>query len=187
MVGADFFERKFERRLRYNHKNLKDKSMNKFIFASLAYALCYGAAFGFDLIGFIKDTIGIESGVAAGFSRDDRREVVKDDIYKLMWQDGEEIYQGTYDEAVKYCENLNFAGYLGWRLPNRLELLSIADDSMVINKSFKYIGKDEYEAYWSSTKNSNSSSIAWVVVFEGDDGYWDDISGRRFVRCVRQY
>ena len=108
---------------------------------------------------------------------------------RLMWQDGADIFEGDWDEAKRYCENLNFAGYLGWRLPNRLELLTIADDSMVINKSFKYIGKDEYgdEGYWSSTENSNISSTAWVVVFEGDDGYWEDISVRRLVRCVRQY
>ena len=122
--------------------------------------------------------------------RDDARNVVvceEKKLGKLMWQDEESVFKGKQDEAKRYCENLKFAGYDDWRLPSRLELLSIADDSMVINKSFKYIGKDEYEAYWSSTKNSNSSSIAWVVVFEGDDGYWDDISGRRFVRCVRQY
>nr|WP_277418958.1 DUF1566 domain-containing protein [Campylobacter showae] len=121
--------------------------------------------------------------------RDDSKKVVIDSIYRLMWQDGADIFEGDWDEAERYCENLNFAGYLDWRLPNRLELLSIEDDSMVINESFKYIGKDEYgdEAYWSSTENSNISSTAWVVVFEGDDGYWEDISVRRFVRCVRQY
>lgn len=37
--------------------------MRKTITASLACALCYGAAFGFDLMGFVKDTIGIESGL----------------------------------------------------------------------------------------------------------------------------
>ena len=188
MVGADFFERKFERRLRYNHKNLKDKSMNKFIFASLAYALCYGAAFGFDLIGFIKDTIGIESGVAAGFSRDDRREVIKDDIYKLMWQDGEEIYQGTYDEAVKYCENLNFAGFEDWRLPTINELISITDKRKfkpAINSAFNNTKSD---GYWSSTKSAKDSSGMWIVYFwDGSDGDWGHVSFSFFVRCVKRY
>ena len=171
--------------------------MNKFIFASLACALCYGAAFGFDLMGFIKDTIGIESGVAAGFSRDDRREVVKDDIYKLMWQDGEEIYQGTYDEAVKYCENLTFAGFEDWRLPTLNELISITDDTRfepAINESFKNIayetndkGEKRYGWYWSSTEYAVVSSGVWVVNFgNGNDG-WDLVSGRDFVRCVRDY
>ena len=171
--------------------------MNKFIFASLACALCYGVAFGFDLMGFIKDTIGIESGVAAGFSRDDRREVIKDDIYKLMWQDGEEIYQGTYDEAVEYCENLTFAGFEDWRLPTLNELLSITDDTRfepAINESFKNIayetnvkGEKIYDQYWSSTRYAYGSSNAWLVSFRFGDAYWSGVSYRNFVRCVRDY
>jgi hypothetical protein len=171
--------------------------MNKFIFASLACVLCYGAAFGFDLMGFVKDTIGIESGVAAGFSRDDQREVVKDDIYKLMWQDGEDIYQGTYDEAVKYCENLNFAGFEDWRLPTINELLSITDDTKynpAINKAFKNVayeindkGEKDHGWYWSSTKYTGGSSNAWFVLFKGGSGGWSVVSDRGFVRCVRDY
>lgn len=169
--------------------------MNKFIFASLACVLCYGAAFGFDLMGFVKDTIGIESGVAAGFSRDDQREVVKDDIYKLMWQDGEDIYQGTYDEAVKYCENLNFAGFEDWRPPTLNELLSITDDTRLnpaINKAFKNIaykmndkGEKSYGWYWSSTKIADDLFDTWVVDFAFGSGYWSDLSICQFVRCVR--
>ncbi|WP_103638117.1 DUF1566 domain-containing protein [Campylobacter concisus] len=171
--------------------------MRKTITASLACALCYGAAFGFDLMGFVKDTIGIESGITAGFSRDDRRKVVKDDIYKLMWQDGEDIYQGTYDEAIKYCENLTFAGFEDWRLPTLNELLSITDDSgynPAINKAFKNVaykmsdkGEKSYGWYWSSTEHAVVSSDAWVLNFgNGNDG-WDVVSGRDFVRCVRDY
>jgi hypothetical protein len=161
--------------------------MNKFIFASLACALYCGAAFGFDLMGFVKDTIGIESGVTAGFSRDNRREVVKDDIYKLMWQDGEEIYQGTYDEAVKYCENLNFAGYDDWRLPTINELISITDKSKIdpsINLAFKNVKTDWY---WSSTKGADNLSIVWAVFFRSGFDGWNDVSRRGFVRCIRNY
>ena len=171
--------------------------MRKIIAASLACALCYGAAFGFDLMGFVKDTIGIESGVTAGFSRDNRREVIKDDIYKLMWQDGEDIYQGTYDEAVKYCENLNFAGYDDWRLPTINELLSITDDSRynpAINKAFKNIayetnvkGEKIYDWYWSSTKYVSDSYFVWVVSFENGGDGWGALYLRNFVRCVRDY
>ena len=33
----------------------------------------------------------------------------------------------TWAEALKYCENLEFAGHSDWRLPNRNELVSIVD------------------------------------------------------------
>ena len=160
--------------------------MNKFIFASLACLLCSSAAFGTDTPGF-----------TAGFSRDDTKNVVTDSVYKLMWQDGEEIYQGTYDEAVKYCENLTFAGFEDWRLPTFNELLSITDDTRfepAINESFKNIayetnvkGEKIYDQYWSSTKYSYGSSNVRLVSFRFGDSYWFRISNRNFVRCVRDY
>ena len=171
--------------------------MRKTITASLACALCYGAAFGFDLMGFVKDTIGIESGVTAGFSRDNRLDVVKDDIYKLMWQDGEEMFKGDYAEAVRYCDDLNFAGFDDWRLPTINELLSITDDTSfnpAINKAFKNVayetndkGEKSYGWYWSSTKSAGDSSSAWFVNFRNGYDYWSGVSYRSFVRCVRGY
>ena len=77
--------------------------MSKFMPIITCCLLCWNAAFGGD--------------ITAGFSRDDAKNVVTDSIYKLMWQDGKDIFEGTYDEAVKYCENLNFAAYSDWRLP----------------------------------------------------------------------
>ena len=160
--------------------------MNKFIFASLACALYCGAAFGSDAPGF-----------TAGFSRDDAKNVVTDSIYKLMWQDGEEIFKGDYDEAVKYCENLTFAGFDDWRLPTINELLSITDDTRfepAINKAFKNIayetndkGEKSYGWYWSSTRYAGGSSNVWLVFFMGGDINWGGVSNRDFVRCIRDY
>ena len=188
--------------------------MTKFTSALLACLLCSSAAFGFDPIGFIKKTIGDEGDVTAGFSRDNRLNVVKDDVYKLMWQDSygkgmsplvipslEEQNSHdkpmTYAEAVRYCDDLNFAGYDDWRLPTVNELLSITDDTRfepAINKAFKNVayeigdkGGKSYSFYWSSTKYASGSSSAWIVSFwNGGDG-WDGVSNRCFVRCVRDY
>ena len=160
--------------------------MRKIIAASLVCLLCSSAAFGADAPGF-----------TAGFSRDDAKNVVTDSVYKLMWQDGEEIFKGDYDEAVKYCENLNFAGFDDWRLPTVNELLSITDDTRfkpAINKAFKNVayetndkGEKSYGWYWSSTRSADGSSNAWIVLFGNGSGSWDDVSNRNFVRCVRQY
>jgi len=188
--------------------------MTKFTSALLACLLCSSAAFGFDPIGFIKKTVGDEGDVTAGFSRDNLLNVVKDDIYRLMWQDSygkgmsplvipslEEQNSHdkpmTYAEAVRYCDDLNFAGFDDWRLPTINELLSITDDSRynpAINKAFKNVayetndkGEKIYDQYWSSTKSADGSSDAWVVSFRSGTDGWYDVSYRGFVRCVRQY
>ena len=194
--------------------------MKKICFA-LTLLLCCGSAFAFDFdpIGTVKKAFGSVAGekrhgIKAGFSRDNRLEVVKDDIYRLMWQDQQfmdssatvfplsamgDKYNSpmTYAEAVKYCENLNFAGFDDWRLPTINELLSITDDTRfnpAINKAFKNVaykindkGEKIYGRYWSSTKYADDSSNAWFVNFRDGDGDWSDISLRYFVRCVRQY
>ena len=194
--------------------------MKKICFA-LTLLLCCGSAFAFDFdpIGTVKkafDSVTGEkgSGITAGFSRDDRLEVVKDDIYRLMWQDqqfmdssatlsplsammGNKYKEMTYAEAVKYCENLNFAGFDDWRLPTVNELLSITDDTRfkpAINKAFKNVayetndkGEKSYSWYWSSTKSASVSSGAWIVYFRGGNDNWGGVSSRSFVRCVRDY
>lgn len=190
--------------------------MTKFTSALLACLLCSSAAFGFDPIGFIKKTVSDEGDITAGFSRDNLLNVVKDDVYKLMWQDSyrkgmpmpplvipsiEEQNSHdkpmTYDEAVRYCDDLNFAGFDDWRLPTVNELLSITDDTRfdpAINKAFKNVayeindkGEKSYGWYWSSTKIADDSSSAWVVYFRGGKDDWGGVSAHSFVRCVRDY
>ena len=195
----------------------------KKIYFALTLLLCCGSAFAFDFdpIGTVKKAFGSvagerESGITAGFSRDDRLEVVKDDIYRLMWQDQQfmdssatvfplsamgDKYNNpmTYDEAVEYCKNLTFAGFEDWRLPTINELLSITDDTRfkpAINKAFKNVayetndkGEKSYGWYWSSTRSTGGMSFgAWFVLFmDGNDSDWLNSSPRGFVRCVRDY
>ena len=145
--------------------------MSKFMSILTGCLLCWNVAFGGD--------------ITAGFSRDDAKNVVTDSIYNLMWQDGEDIFEGAYDEAVKYCENLNFAGYSDWRLPSIDELISITDKtkfSPAINSAFKYV---KYDFYRSSTKFADGSSRAWFVHFKNGYADWSGISDRLFARCVR--
>ncbi|WP_297966975.1 DUF1566 domain-containing protein [uncultured Campylobacter sp.] len=184
--------------------------MKKICFA-LTLLLCCGSAFAFGSVAGEKG-----SGITAGFSRDDRLEVVKDDIYRLMWQDQQfmdssatvfplsamgDKYNNpmTYDEAVEYCKNLTFAGFEDWRLPTINELLSITDDTRfkpAINKAFKNVayetndkGEKSYGWYWSSTRSTGGMSFgAWFVLFmDGNDSDWLNSSPRGFVRCVRDY
>jgi len=108
---------------------------------------------------------------------------------RLMWQDENQNFQGTWDQAQEYCKLVNLAGYKDWRLPTRMELLSIADKSRhnpALNTAFKYIADTRFSWYWSSTGRAFDSSRAWIVNFRGGGDYWGDASDRNFVRCVRQ-
>ena len=100
---------------------------------------------------------------------------------RLMWQDEKQSFQ-------EYCNLVNLAGYKDWRLPTRVELLSIIDKSRykpALNTAFKYIADSDYPWYWSQTTYAGGSSGAWVVDFVFGSGYWNDLSIRHFVRCVR--
>lgn len=108
---------------------------------------------------------------------------------RLMWQDENQNFQGTWEQAQEYCKLVNLAGYKDWRLPTRMELLSIADKRRydpAVNTAFKYIIESNYPWYWSSTKHTDGSSGAWGVNFRNGNVDWNFVSGRYFVRCVRQ-
>ena len=108
---------------------------------------------------------------------------------RLMWQDEKQNFQGTWEQAQEYCKLVNLAGHKDWRLPTRVELLSIADKrrhNPAVNTAFKYIADPEYPYYWSQTTYADDSSGAWIVDFRGGDASRSGVSHRRFVRCVRQ-
>ena len=108
---------------------------------------------------------------------------------RLMWQDEKQNFEGTWEQAQEYCKLVNLAGYKDWRLPTRMELLSIADKRRydpALNTAFKYIIESNYPWYWSQTKSADGSSVAWFVNFGLGGDNWVHVSARLFVRCVRQ-
>jgi Protein of unknown function (DUF1566) len=92
----------------------------------------------------------------------------------------------TWREALDYCEGLGFAGYDDWRLPNRRELLSLADDRIfdpAIDEAAFPGTPSSY--FWSSSSYAGYSSYAWNVYFGyGGVGYYDK-TNTYYVRCVR--
>jgi len=131
--------------------------------------------------------LGVVSLLHAEFVRDNSKEVVVDNSTNLMWQDDNDVKSvtKTWVEAINYCENLNFAGYSDWRLPNINELKSIVDytkNNSAIDSEFSNVAS---VFYWSSSSVAGYSDSAWLVYFyDGhDDG--DDKSHSYYVRCVR--
>ncbi len=54
---------------------------------------------------------------------------ITDDNSGLMWQQVPSSDDFSWDDAVSYCDDLEFAGYDDWRMPTLKELFSISDFS----------------------------------------------------------
>ena len=114
----------------------------------------------------------------------EKKETFVDKDTNLMWQDSSKNVERTWQSAIDYCKDLNYAGYNDWRLPTYYELIGIVDYSRynpAIKRGFKNTVSNRY---WSSEYVSDSGN-AWYVYFKG--GYSDDgnKSGNLYVRCVR--
>jgi hypothetical protein len=119
---------------------------------------------------------------------------VTDTCTGLMWQldtadvngDGKFLHVGDelpWCEALAYCENLDFAGYDDWRLPNIRELQSIVDYGRhwpAIDPVFRA----ESRWYWSSTSYAGRTRAAWCVHFE-DGTVFVHSAEREHLRAVR--
>ncbi len=95
---------------------------------------------------------------------------VTDTCTGLMWQkdtaDVDEIFADTlaWCEALEYCEDLSFADYEDWRLPNVRELQSIVDYG-TFNPAIDPIFGALSEFYWTSTTYADAPDDAWGVGF----------------------
>lgn len=111
--------------------------------------------------------------------------VVLDRVTGLMWQRTIEAQQLSFADAKEHCAQLVLAGYDDWRLPSRLELVSILDTSRtqpaIDVSSFPDTPSDWF---WSSTAAADGKA-AWYVYFYFGYPNTDLVSNLFSVRCVR--
>lgn len=110
---------------------------------------------------------------------------VVDRLTTLVWQ--REIDKGARDwtAAAAYCRDLGLLGFTDWRLPTRLELLSITD----FTRAAPAIDPGAFPEtpigfYWTSSPRPGSD-LAWSVDFESGTMYSGETSFAIFARCVR--
>ena len=96
-----------------------------------------------------------------------------------------------WQEALAYCENLDFAGYDDWKLPDVKELESVVD----VTRALPSIDNETYfpsalsSGYWSSTSDMIPPNGGWEVDFGFGEIIWTDGKDEvytNFVRCVRR-
>ena len=112
-------------------------------------------------------------------------EVVTDSLTGLMWQ---RMYASSrnWDDAVDYCDELEYGGYTDWRLPSQLELLSIVDNG-TINPStdaLAFRGTPSGRFWTSILQPSTEGGARYVGFTYGQCSYYGKTKGC-YVRCVR--
>jgi hypothetical protein len=125
---------------------------------------------------------------------------ITDNATGLMWMQNDNGAGVLWKDALSYAENLTYAGYSDWRLPDTKELQSIVDytrspattNSAAIDPLFNCTqitnegGVADYPWYWSNTTFSSQSptngNSASYFCFGRGTGYfsglgWTDIHG----------
>ena len=90
---------------------------------------------------------------------------VEDSSTGLIWQKTNDYATRVWKDALKYCQELDFAGKKDWRLPNINELHSIATYGISYELQTNFPGLSS-DFYWSSTTNANIMKNAWVLEFK---------------------
>lgn len=98
--------------------------------------------------------------------------VVVDGVTGLMWaREASPIDEElSLEDAIDYCAELEVAGYCDWRLPTRIELVSLVDFTRLTpaidSKVFSDFPEPEQQrAGWSFFTSSYDAETEWRVVF----------------------
>lgn len=101
-------------------------------------------------------------------------EIVTDSTTGLIWQKNYRAYSAndastktTWQQALQYCEALEYAGYNDWRLPNKNELASLLDFSKPSAPYSYFPGGITSGNFWTSTTFTAyaKDGYAWRVDF----------------------
>jgi hypothetical protein len=131
--------------------------------------------------------------------KDNRDETITDNSTGLMWMkvDSGHLKAGAnkdgklnWEQALEWAENIEYAGYSDWRLPNAKELQSIVDysrcpdvtNSAAIDPVFEVTtitnegGKTDYPFYWTGTSHCGvlDAQSAVYVAFGRALGWMQD-------------
>jgi len=124
----------------------------------------------------VRGGFNLKFGDPAGYAlKDDGGGTISDVNTNLMWLK-EESPEMNWEDAMKYCQDLGFAGYRDWRLPNIREIatlidLSFKDNCWHFKGLFPNVKILPQGFYWSST--TYGDTLGWGVNFQfGYDGYY---------------
>ena len=121
---------------------------------------------------------------------DNKDGTVTDNMTGLMWTIDAQQIQGymTWFDALIECNDLEFAGYDDWRMPNVREMLSLIDYGSrrpALTPDHPFINVESYPGvYWSSTTYAGSNDVFHVAISNGTINHVGKL-GSKYVWPVR--
>jgi hypothetical protein len=109
-----------------------------------------------------------------------------DKVTQLIWQLIPEETQKTQADAVAYCDALDLGGHTDWRLPTRLETVSVLDEGMGSGTAMpSAFPIDTQGAHWTASATGTTAGAFFTV--NETFGLWTLATGTstHFARCVR--
>jgi hypothetical protein len=124
---------------------------------------------------------------AQGYDTTTTAGVAIDRVTGLGWQRVLPTRTFEWREAADYCGCLTLGGHDDWRLPTRIELVSLVDftraDPAIDPVTFP---DTPFEWFWTSSPLADSDPpAAWYVAFFDGDTHHASVETSYHVRCVR--
>jgi hypothetical protein len=113
-------------------------------------------------------------------------EVVRDEVTGLVWQRHASDARFSWRDASSYCASQQLAGQADWRLPSRVELVSLLDLSRT-NPSISLEAFPDTlgEWFWTSSRQADDPSRSWFAYFYFGYPDTDPQVNTYQARCVR--
>jgi hypothetical protein len=100
----------------------------------------------------------------------------------LIWQDNATSTVMSWDNAIGYCDDLDYDNYTNWRLPKISELtFELSNQFLLLSGS----GFEEYLFYWSESEYDVDNSHAGFSNFGFVYTLYDTNTNENYTRCVR--
>lgn len=139
---------------------------------------------------------------------------VTENVTQRMWQQSIDYNRRKWEDSLQYCENLDYAGYKDWRLPNFKEMISIGDfnkfnpsidEEYFPNTPVKYLfwsstakvgtekqnfrplppRKDDQDPSMYDLRGKAGGSLRWAVGYSTGAGYGLNENREMYTRCIR--
>lgn len=111
---------------------------------------------------------------------------VTDQVTRLVWQRHVDPRSFTWEAAKQYCSCLVLDGTDGWRLPSRIELVSLVDWTLTSPSIDAQAFPDtSNENFWAASPVNINPGLAYLSFFLNGHTTYSDVTYEYRARCVQ--